>query len=55
MRAPPHTFLPPTAGALFTGGAAAFFSGSALSTYGATAKLIFDESVAAAAAGEAWP
>jgi gamma-glutamyl hydrolase len=44
-------------GALFTGGAASFFEadGVTLSAYGATASLVFNESVAAHAAGESWP
>ena len=44
-------------GALFTGGAASFFEadGVTLSQYGTTASLVFNESVAAHAAGESWP
>ena len=44
-------------GALFTGGAAAFFEadGVTLSQFGATASLVFNESVAAHANGESWP
>jgi gamma-glutamyl hydrolase len=44
-------------GALFTGGAAAFFEadGTTLTQYGAAGQRIFNESVAAHAAGETWP
>jgi gamma-glutamyl hydrolase len=44
-------------GALFTGGAAAFFEadGVTLTQYAATASIVFNESEAAAAAGESWP
>jgi gamma-glutamyl hydrolase len=43
-------------GALFTGGAADFFNpDGSLTTYATAAQLIFNESVAAAAAGETWP
>lgn len=44
-------------GALFTGGAASFFSSTTgqPTIFAETASLVFQESVAAAAAGEAWP
>ena len=43
-------------GAVFTGGAASFFNGDGtLTQYAATAKLLLDESLAAAARGEVWP
>lgn len=42
-------------GALFTGGAAAFYSGGKLTQYGQTAQRIFNESVNAHANGEVWP
>jgi gamma-glutamyl hydrolase len=50
------TLLSQLNGALFTGGAAAFTTPSgALSQYARTASAIFNESVAAAGAGETWP
>lgn len=49
------TLLSQINGALFTGGASAFWSGDGLSPYAATAQAIFKEVTTAAAAGETWP
>ena len=49
------TLLSQINGALFTGGAASFWSGSSLSPYAATAQAVFNEVKAAASAGETWP
>lgn len=43
-------------GALFTGGASSFFfANGSMTPYAATAQLVYDEVVSAAAAGESWP
>ena len=42
-------------GALFTGGAAAFYSGGQLTQFGSTAQRVFNESLNAHANGEVWP
>jgi hypothetical protein len=54
--APLAALLASLNGALFTGGAAAFYSPQGeLTPFAATAQAIFNASVAAAAAGEVWP
>jgi gamma-glutamyl hydrolase len=51
-----RALLPLINGALFTGGGVAFtYKNGSLTPFASTASIIFNESVAAAAAGETWP